>query len=465
MRLAAKGRLLAALLRAEGPRSVLRRFADRATEVRRRRRFLVAREPEHLRSPLLIVLATRPAPRLGGVQIQLLRRLVAFERAGEPYALLYPLVGREWRLEVFDGARRWRRAPAVASAGAKSEVMAGGDAWEAIGEARRLTSAQVVQLENAGDFLAPPSIAGAPWSQIDGSRLVAAVHDFGLYCYRPHLLEQPRQEFCNYSRDLERCARCLLVDLPHGAEELSARRLRARALLQRASTVVFPSGFLRDRHQELFPDLQAAQCRVIEPLVPRCAARDPSFRGQRSVRGQRLTVAAIGSVKPHKGSQVLRQLLALDQQRGARFSWVVFGGGDAEALVALRSTGARVTGYYREGELAATLRRHAVDIALVLSIWPESFAMTVDEAWSARCPVLAFGIGAPGERMAERGGGVGVPLESGAAGLLEALDRLDAGRLDAGRGALARLRAEIALRIEAPAVDPVAVWRLLYREC
>ena len=79
--------------------------------------------------------------------------------------------------------------------------------------------------------------------------------------------------------------------------------------------------------------------------------------------------------------------------------WSAYGGGDTEILRRLRRLGVAVHGYYRAGSLPALLRRDAVDVALLLSIWPETYTLVVDECLMAGVPVVAFDLGAPAERL------------------------------------------------------------------
>ena len=102
------------------------------------------------------------------------------------------------------------------------------------------------------------------------------------------------------------------------------------------------------------------------------------------------------------------------------------------------------------------LREERVDLALLLSVWPETFSLTLSECRAAGVPVLAFEHGAIADRVHAEGGGVLVPLEEGAAGVDGALRRLLAGELE-----LAPLRGN---RAE-PSASQAAVERLaLYRE-
>jgi glycosyltransferase involved in cell wall biosynthesis len=102
--------------------------------------------------------------------------------------------------------------------------------------------------------------------------------------------------------------------------------------------------------------------------------------------------------------------------------FTVFGGGDAGLLARLRRLPrVHVRGYYRAGSLPELLRHESVDLALLLSIWPESYGLTLDECRAAAVPVLAFDHGAIAERIRAEGGGVLVPPGAGASGVAAAL--------------------------------------------
>jgi Glycosyl transferases group 1 len=297
-----------------------------------------------------------------------------------------------------------------------------------------LCGASAVQVEG---------LAGMPLATLlelrqSGLRLVLAVHDFAAFCPRPNLLEAlpppaaPR--FCHYSREPLRCARCLDRDfpgLPPGYQE--ERRELARRLLASADAVVYPSPFLARAHGELFGAAGADAARVIAPALPASAGKRagvgvppappattgaptpasepaapprgplPPARGRRPLRH----VAWVGAVQPHKGALVFETAVKLLAAAGHRFRLGAYGGGDADVLARWRRLpGVRVRGYYRAGSLPERLRHDRVDLALLLSIVPESYSLALDECAAARVPVVAFDLGAPAERIAAAGSGL-----------------------------------------------------------
>ena len=354
------------VLRTEGLLAVRDRVLDRIEEARRRRSFSPAPPGWRPSVPVLTISPTPPAPRLGGVQVQLLRKL------DSDTALLYPENGG-WRLEV---QGRFLTFPGIE-------------------EAAQFLGAERVHVEG---------LAGLSPRSLRFRNLTIALHDFAAFCPRPHLLEKPQLRFCWYSRDMARCGRCLRQDWPVEDAFQAERRAEFAELLASASELIFPSDFLRRTYNELFPGLSQERQRIVEP--GQATARTMSKKPVRHV-------ALVGGVQPHKGALVFEEVVRLLPD----LRWSAYGGGDPELLMRLRRLGVRVRGYYRNGTLPDLLRRDAVDLALLLSIVPESYSLVLDECVAAGVPVVAFDLGAVADRLPRLGAGTLVPLEVGAAGI------------------------------------------------
>ena len=395
------------VLRAEGTAAVRDRTQDRLAEAVRRRSYAPAppgwRPEEPI--PVLVVAATPPVPWMGGVPTQLRTRLEA-EARGRSVALLYPH-GGSWRLEVRSGAeRRFLELP-----GAPLSPVALEDAAfeEAVRQAAQRIGARAVHVDG---------LAGLPPASLlrlvrEGRTLLLTLHDFAAFCPRPHLIEEPEHRFCWHSRDLDRCGNCLgqhwLVDRGFQGE----RREISAALLGASRAVVFPSELLRQLHTELFPGLATEGWHVLEPPIASTVA------WPRQPPGPLRHVAFVGSVQPHKGSRVFLETVRRLTGEGLR--WSAYGGGDAAPLRELRQMGVRVRGYYRSGSLPGLLRRDGVDLALLLSIWPESHSLVLSECVVAGVPAVAFALGALAERIPLLQAGRLVPLEQGAEGIAAVL--------------------------------------------
>jgi glycosyltransferase involved in cell wall biosynthesis len=381
-------RAIGSVVRGEGIASAFRRTQERIGEAAQaaalRARGVFAGKSE---TPILNVAASGTSLRLGGLQAQLVARLDA-ERAFRNVALVSPGV-----LDLSQPARHTRRvSPRIETA---------------IRDAIDITGARTIHFEG---------MHGVPFVEAlrlidDGFDLIISVHDFSLFCARPHLIEEPVGKFCFYSHDLDRCHRCLSQTSDVLPNEQRDRRAMARQLLSAAKRVIFPSQFLLDQHRELFslPDLAGV---VIEPGV-RVANRD--VRAARPARA----IAFAGSAKRHKGAHMMAEL---SRRTGAALH--IFGGGDEDLLRELRGLpNVAVHGYYRGGELPSLLRRHGVGLVVVPSIWPEAHCLVISEAWLAGAAVVAFDLGAQAERIRAHGGGWLAPIESGVDGLASIVDQ------------------------------------------
>ena len=115
-----------------------------------------------------------------------------------------------------------------------------------------------------------------------------------------HLLEEPDRRFCDYCRDLDRCAACL-KEKPD-----FQRRWReaGSALLAAASAVVFPSGFLERAYADLFGPLAPGRSRVFPPALP-LPALPPPLPAHLPFRH----LALVGGVQAHKGAEVFLEIV------------------------------------------------------------------------------------------------------------------------------------------------------------
>jgi glycosyltransferase involved in cell wall biosynthesis len=400
-------RTIATVIRGEGLASALRRANERIGDalhtatLRARGAFAGAGD-----APILNVAASGTAARLGGVQTQLATRL-RVERNLRRVALLVPGV-----LDLSAPRPHARRMDTDLETG--------------IGEAMAITGARSVHFEG---------MHGVPLGVVrrlieSGIRVILSVHDFSLFCARPHLIEEPMNRFCSYSQDLDRCHRCLRQTWDVARDAQLLRRTLGRKLLSSATGVIFPSRFLLDQHRRLFslPDLAGE---IIEPGVP-ARERQIGTGGAGTDKSVCATkagaIAFAGSVKVHKGASLLPDLARLLGNRELH----VFGGGDENLLRAMRRVpNITVHGYYRGGTLPDLLARHDIGLVVLPSIWPETYSLVLSEAWLAGTAVAAFDLGAQADRIRRQGDGWLAPLDSGAAGLVQIINDWTAGRITA----------------------------------
>ena len=69
-----------------------------------------------------------------------------------------------------------------------------------------------------------------------------------------------------------------------------------------------------------------------------------------------------------------------------------------------------MTGPYQPEEAVDLIREQHAALALLPSIWPETWCLGLTELWCAGLRVAAFDIGAPAERIGRTGRGFLLPL-------------------------------------------------------
>jgi hypothetical protein len=95
-----------------------------------------------------------------------------------------------------------------------------------------------------------------------------------------------------------------------------------------------------------------------------------------------------------------------------------------------KAEGVKIRGYYRRGTLGDLLVRDKIGVAILPSIWPESYGLVVDECLATGLPVVAFNHGAVGDRLGFWSVGELASLSDGSGGLARgALEVLTGGRI------------------------------------
>lgn len=107
-------------------------------------------------------------------------------------------------------------------------------------------------------------------------------------------------------------------------------------------------------------------------------------------------VAFVGVMAKHKGAKVMEYLIANTSSKKIKYH--LFG---TTEFVSLEKDTNNYTyhGRYTREELPTLLKKNNINLVCNLSIWPETYSYTLTETISSGVPVLAFDIGAVGERI------------------------------------------------------------------
>ena len=246
-----------------------------------------------------------------------------------------------------------------------------------------------------------PALIGCPYD--------VTVHDYSFFCPRIDLIDE-RGQYCGEPA-VEVCERCVALNLPHPQLRDAfhdrggmAGWLRLHhALLTGARRVFAPS---RDTAARMERHIPGVKCEVRSHPEP---ARRVSIRRPASRSAAR--VAVIGAIGPNKGYDLLVACARDALMQGLPVQYCLFGYAADESP--LRRLGnVQLIGEYARADLPRLVAANPCDVALFLSIWPETYCYALSDAYAAGLYPIALSFGALEERIAASKVGTLLPLAS-----------------------------------------------------
>jgi GT2 family glycosyltransferase len=256
-------------------------------------------------------------------------------------------------------------------------------------------------------------MGGAGWASLPaqlGCAYDVTVHDYSSFCPRIDLIDEAGQ-YCG-EPDIAVCDRCISLNRPH-PDLRDAFQDRGggmagwldlhRTLLTGARRVFTPSRDAASRSARHFPGI-AYEARYHPETVRRVTIRRPASSAV-------ARVAIIGAIGTNKGCDLLLACARDALKRGLPVQYRLFGYAADEAP--LRRLGnVHITGEYMREDLPRLVAEHPCDVALFLSIWPETYCYALTDAYSAGLYPIALDFGAIGERIAANKAGTLLPHAS-----------------------------------------------------
>lgn len=269
------------------------------------------------------------------------------------------------------------------------------------------------------------------------------LHDYYPFCPALHIFFEGVCTECGQCRLAECLRRNPLNDLfdSRAAREwLVLREAFLRALA--GTKVVAPSASVVRHFRQLAPQVAEVEVAVLpHGSDTRDLWREAEPRAETTGP---LRVLVLGLVSSIKGEDLLRPVIERTSS-SARF-WLVGSGARGHAMAGKHVE--VVIEHYDRQQLPEILARIAPDVALFLSVVPETFSFTLDECFAAGIPPIALRVGSFADRIED--GVNGFLCEPEAACVVARLERLAA-----DRGAVARARQELRQRPARSAAEMV----------
>lgn len=351
---------------------------------------------------------TRPiSPKQCGIRILMIAhgRGGGVDRHCDDMETLLAAAGADvWRLESI--AEEHYRLRSVTSGCERTYLMEQGAGEEPLLTDLKSVAPTLVHLHHIAGF------GTRVWTWIEALHVPydITLHDYSALCPRVNLLDG-RHHYCDLPKNGHDCADCIASAGPHPylrkafdefGDVQKWREMFAVALAT-ARKVFVPDQDTLGRVLPHFPSADILLRPHPEPLAPIPARRPPV--------GDRIRIAIIGAIGPHKGYHLLKACARAAERDGLPLTFVVIGDVCAPHEIA-SMTCLEVTGTYRRQDLPSLIEDADCQAAAFFSIWPETFTYTLSEALRAGLYPIAFDIGAIARRIKELGWGTILPLGS-----------------------------------------------------
>lgn len=220
--------------------------------------------------------------------------------------------------------------------------------------------------------------------------------------------------YCGAPTDPARCNSCLAARPAGAPVDIVSWREKHRPLMARASFLIAPSKWAAETFARYFPEHAIEVIPHGAPAEGERQSIDATAPPAIPLSLSRIdlpdddvpTVAVLGAIGPDKGARRLDRLVDLARSKELRIRFVLIGYLDRQ-LTAWQSDDALFTvhGRYLPHELPGLLDHYRVRLVAFPSAGPETFSLTLSEAWSAGRPVAVPPFGALAERVEGTGAG------------------------------------------------------------
>lgn len=228
-------------------------------------------------------------------------------------------------------------------------------------------------------------------ASINMSRIIVPIHDY--FCICPsYTLTTPENKFCGLpAHDSAACKKCLVRHKFIGANIKTIHMWREAwgNFLNQSTEIICFSESSVNLVKMVYPK---AQDNIV--LQPHKALYE--FKSIYIPKESRvMTIGVIGNIDKHKGSEIVRDLQNLLQERER----IVIIGQCFLPVKNIRSKKIIFTGPYQREDLPRIFKEYNINIGFIPSVWPETFNYVTQECMQLGLPLVSFNIGAHGDKI------------------------------------------------------------------
>jgi glycosyltransferase involved in cell wall biosynthesis len=219
------------------------------------------------------------------------------------------------------------------------------------------------------------------------------VHDYFPLCPQINLLPWRHSLYCG-EPDIAGCNTCIAHCASHGARDIVTWRMEHAWVFRDADRVLCPSADALTRLQRY----GLAERAVLAPHEP-VAPGNWRIAAPRLAKGERLRVAILGTLVPHKGTPAVATLAALAGGRTIDLHLIGYIDGNFPAEARRRL---KITGGYDDADLPDLIKSVDPHVIWFPMSWPETYSYTLTAAIEAGVAIAAPRLGAFPERLTGR---------------------------------------------------------------
>ncbi len=244
-------------------------------------------------------------------------------------------------------------------------------------------------------------------AKVLGIPTVMTMHDYYSVCNEFMLLDF-NWRYCHPDQiPLSQCDVCLLDKHQILPGSQAARRTYWDKILRSMNALIFNTEGSRELTARIYPSVATHQNVIILP-VP----MDPvPVRPKAPLSDKEpMKVAVLGNFNRHKGSNVIARIVPL--MAGSNIEFHIFASSEWCSLLQKNEylPYVHVHGPYEPGQFPEVI--HSCHVSLHMSIWPETYCLTLTEAWDHGMVPIVSDIGALAERVTQGVDGFKIPADS-----------------------------------------------------